>query len=260
MSKPKLLIFGGTSDAREVCEYLDSQKVSYWLSVATQAGVQQSASLEGRLLNGRMDTEEMIIFCRQNQIQQIIDLSHPYAEIVSQNIAKTCQVLAIPLLRYVRPSEIDDINHPLVHKVDSIEQACQVAEALGERILLTTGSKELPEYVAKLPNKTILARVLPTAEVLSLCERAGLMTEQIFALKGPFSSAFNQAFYQYCRADVVITKESGTQGGFKEKVEPCLLLNIPCVILVRPKINTSLDGVIQVHGLDKMKQLLQPSE
>ena len=66
----------------------------------------------------------------------------------------------------------------------------------------------------------MLARVLPTQEVLAQCESYGMTIDQIFALKGPFSAEFNEAFYRYCGADVVITKESGTQGGFSEKVAP----------------------------------------
>ncbi|EBS5740159.1 cobalt-precorrin-6A reductase, partial [Salmonella enterica subsp. enterica serovar Eastbourne] len=45
MNDGRLLIFGGTSDARLLCERLDAQGVRYRLSVATAAGRQQAAGL-----------------------------------------------------------------------------------------------------------------------------------------------------------------------------------------------------------------------
>ena len=126
---------------------------------------------------------------------------------------------------------------------------------LGQRILLTTGSKQLADYIARLPGKTVLARVLPTQEVLAQCESYGMTIDQIFALKGPFSAEFNEAFYRYCGTDVVITKESGTQGGFSEKIAPCLALGIPCIVVVRPQTRVSGD-VTELQDLCGVEQYL----
>ncbi|HCT7002939.1 TPA: precorrin-6A/cobalt-precorrin-6A reductase, partial [Morganella morganii] len=79
--------------------------------------------------------------------------------------------------------------------------------------------------------------------------------DQIFALKGPFSAEFNEAFYRYCGTDVVITKESGTQGGFSEKIAPCLALGIPCIVVVRPQTRVSGD-VTELQDLCGVEQYL----
>ncbi|MDI9843351.1 precorrin-6A/cobalt-precorrin-6A reductase, partial [Pseudomonas aeruginosa] len=89
--------------------------------------------------------------------------------------------------------------------VESIEQACEVARHFGQRVLLTTGSKDLARWRAGLGDKTLLARVLPVADVIAQCAALGFGVGEIFALCGPFSAAFNAAFYRQCRADVVIT-------------------------------------------------------
>lgn len=255
MNGCKLLIFGGTRDARQLCERLDARGVHYWLSVATAAGRQQATNLQGKILEGRMDAQEIADFCRHNRIRLLADLSHPYAAVLSDNILQVQRELGIPLVRYNRPSDIDSIDHPLIYKVDSIDSACEQAMKFGQRVLLTTGSKQLADYIACLPGKTVLARVLPTKEVLAQCESYGLTIDQIFALKGPFSMEFNEAFYRYCDADVVITKESGTQGGFSEKVSPCLALGIPCIVVVRPQPQISND-VTELQDLCKVEQYL----
>lgn len=255
MNGRDLLIFGGTRDAYLLCQSLDMHGINYWLSVATSAGRQQVSGLKGAILEGRMDAQEIINFCHHHKIQQLADISHPYAAMLSENILQVQREVKIPLLRYNRPSEIDEVNNPLVYKADSIARACELALTLGQRILLTTGSKQLADYIARLPEKTVLARVLPTHDVLAQCESYGMTIDQIFALKGPFSAEFNEAFYRYCRADVVMTKESGTQGGFSEKVAPCIALGIPCIVIVRPKIQVS-DDVAEFQDLDEIEQFL----
>ncbi|MBD1228050.1 cobalt-precorrin-6A reductase [Xenorhabdus griffiniae] len=256
MRQPLIHIFGGTSDARQICVMMDVARIDYGLSVATPTGAQQAMGVRGEIVTGRMEVEEMTEYLRKRGTKMVIDASHPYAERLSQNIVNACQKLGIPLIRYIRPSDIDAIEHPLIYKVATIKQACEIATSLATRILLTTGSKQLADYVAHLTGKTVLARVLPTAEVLALCESCGLSVDQIFALKGPFSANFNRAFYQFCQAEVVITKESGEQGGFREKVEPCLSLGLPCIVLCRPGQQFTGEGITQANGLEEMSQLL----
>ncbi len=115
--------------------------------------------------------------------------------------------------RYERPSEIDAIAHPGLLPADSIEQACDLARPFGPRVLLTTGSKQLADYVRLLPDKTLIARVLPLAGILRQCEALGLGVNQIVAMTGPFSPELNLALYRHYRPDVMITKESGREGG-----------------------------------------------
>ncbi|PLN83371.1 cobalt-precorrin-6A reductase, partial [Klebsiella quasipneumoniae] len=121
-----------------------------------------------------------------------------------------------------------------LYTVESIEQACEVARRFGQRVLLTTGSKDLARWRAGLGDKTLLARVLPVADVIAQCAALGFGVGEIFALCGPFSAEFNAAFYRQCRADVVITKASGAEGGYQEKVQPCLDAGIPCIVITRP--------------------------
>ncbi|CAM3976826.1 cobalt-precorrin-6A reductase [Xenorhabdus thuongxuanensis] len=256
MKRPLVHIFGGTSDARQICAMMDIAGIDYGLSVATPAGAQQAMGVRGEIVTGRMEAEEMAEYLQKRGTKMVIDASHPYAERLSQNIVSACQKLGIPLICYIRPSDIDAVEHPLIHKVATIKQACEIATNLATRILLTTGSKQLAEYMAQLKGKTVLARVLPTAEVLAMCESCGLSVDQIFALKGPFSADFNRAFYQFCQAEAVITKESGEQGGFREKVEPCLFLGLPCIVLCRPRQQFAGERITQANGLEEMAQLL----
>ena len=120
-------------------------------------------------------------------------------------------------------------------KVADTEAACRTAQKLGNRVFLTTGSKTLADYKKQLPEKTLIARVLPTVGVIQSCVDLGFGIGEIVAIKGPFTLQLNEAMYRFYQPDVVITKESGAEGGYSEKVLPCLDLGIPCIVICRPK-------------------------
>ncbi|MCA6221878.1 cobalt-precorrin-6A reductase [Photorhabdus antumapuensis] len=256
MSHPAIHVFGGTSDARLICQALDAAGARYRLSVATDAGKQLAGDIQGDVVVGRMDAEAMVDYFDQHQVRWVIDASHPYADALSHNVITACRRLSLRLTRYQRPSEIDLLSHPLLHKVNSTEAACDVARTLGQRILLTTGSKQLALYQRLLPGKTLLVRVLPTAEVLIQCEALGLGVDHIIALRGPFTAEFNHAVYEFCHPDVVITKESGAEGGYQQKVAPCLALSIPCIVVCRPTQTLQGDEGEQISSLDEFVQHL----
>ncbi|MFC3395136.1 cobalt-precorrin-6A reductase [Brenneria rubrifaciens] len=234
MSRPPIHIFGGTRDARLICQALDAAGERYRLSVATETGKQLAGNIAGEVVVGRMDAEQIAEYLAARKVRWVIDASHPYAEALHRNVAAACHRLRLPLTRYQRPSDIDAIDHPLLHKVPDLAAACTIARTLGPRVLLTTGSKDLAVYRQNLPGKYLLARVLPTSAVLAQCEALGFGVEQIIAQCGPFSAEFNQALYRFCQPDVVITKESGAEGGYQQKVAPCLALKIPCIVVCRP--------------------------
>ncbi|POT59529.1 cobalt-precorrin-6A reductase [Citrobacter amalonaticus] len=234
MNEGDVLVMGGTSDARALCQQLDAANVAYTLSVATPTGLRLAGDIKGQVRCGRMEQEQMVTWLRENRTRWIIDASHPYAEVVSRNIMMACEATGVLLSRYQRPEQLSGLTHPLLYKVPGIEAACDVARQFGERVLLTTGSKDLPRWCAGLPEKTLLARVLPVPDVIEQCAGLGLGVGQIFAMCGPFSAAFNAAFYRQCRADVMITKASGAEGGYQEKVQPCLDAGIPCIVITRP--------------------------
>lgn len=235
MTAGAVLVIGGTSDARQICQQLDNAGVDYTLSVATPTGAQMVGDIRGQVRCGRLEPGEMIAWLQQHRTRWVIDASHPYADIVSRNIAAACQQTQVLLSRYQRPEQQPDLIHPLLFYVATLEEACETAQRLGERILLTTGSKELARWRAGLPGKTLLARVLPVPDVVAQCAGLGFGVGEILALCGPFSAEFNAALYRQYRVEVMVTKASGAEGGYLEKVQPALDAGIPCIVIARPQ-------------------------
>ncbi len=232
-----ILILGGTSDSIRICNMLNELNKDYIVSVTTQYGADLVKGIAKNIVINRMNLENMIEFAKSNNINFIIDSTHPYAIEVSKNAVKTIEMLKLDYIRYERKSLLQEIEYDKVIKVNSTKEAYELANKIGENIFLGTGSKTLKEYVENLPNKKIIARVLPTVEIIKQCEDIGLNADNIVAMKGPFSEAINEEIYKHYNIDLVVTKESGKEGGFLEKVNSAKNLNIPVIVIVRDKMN-----------------------
>ena len=228
-----ILVLGGTSDSLRICEALNELQLDYIVSVTTEYGKQLALKVTACILEGKMDNQQMIAFMKEKHIHLIIDATHPYAIEVSKNGMMSAQALSIPYVRYERPSLLEAIKDENLYVVQNTVEACEVASQIGQNIFLGTGSKTLGEFIKALPDKNIIARVLPTSEVLKECEALGLNPDHIIAMKGPFSEEMNALLYKEYAIDCMITKESGNEGGFLEKIRPCKQLGIRTIVIKR---------------------------
>ena len=248
-----ILVLGGTSDSLEICDRINKYKnLPYILSVTTSYGEDLARKHAKNVITGKLAKEDMINFIEQNNINKIIDATHPYAIEVSKNAIQCATELNIDYIRYERKSLIDSINYENKYIVNSIEDACKIAREKGRNIFIGTGSKNLPQIVDFIPDRNLIVRVLPTSDVILSCENLGLNADNIIAMKGPFNQSINEEFYKHYDIDIVITKESGTAGGFLEKVNACEALKIPVVIIAREKINYP----IVVNDIDELEKLI----
>lgn len=240
MSPLKVCVFGGTSTSLEVCKWLQAKAVDFRLCVATDTGLEAAHAYKQHIRVGRMDEEAMGQWLSEEQFSLIIDAAHPYAEILHSTALSSADKFDIPVVRYDRESPADQFKeNPYFHPVESAVEACaKIAELRTEKVLLTTGSKDLNLYKNALPLQKLYARVLPNLAAMEICSDLNFQLDEIIALKGPFTADFNRALYSELGVDTVVTKESGAAGGFIEKVIPCLDLKRHCVVITRPKIES----------------------
>lgn len=235
MRPSHVLVFGGTSDAIELCQALQDRDIRFTLSVATEEGLHSARCFAPNVITGRMDSAEISDYITRMHIDYVIDAAHPYAQLLRQTIVEACETLQCPVMRYERPSYRSFDDSPFVIKASNVMDACRNITENQSRVLLTTGSKDLEIFKRMLRDKTLFTRVLPVADVISECNSLGFGIDNIIAMKGPFTQEMNYALYQMIKPDVVVTKESGKAGGFEEKVEPCTELGITCIVIERPQ-------------------------
>ena len=226
----KICIFAGTTEGRKLAETLkDSAELT--VCVATEYGEVMLEGIEGiTVRTGRLDEQEMEQLFREGGFSRIIDATHPYADIVTQNIASAAEKAGVPVIRILRGGE-KHIESAVY--VSSAEEAAQYLSGHDGNILLTTGAKELACY-SGLDMSRVWARVLPSASSLDACLQAGVPTAHIIAAQGPFSREMNTAQLRMIGADYMVTKASGRNGGFDEKIEAAEETGAVPVIIGQP--------------------------
>lgn len=146
-----------------------------------------------------------------------MDATHPYAAVVSENVAAACKKAGVEYLRLIRESSTSETEDAVL--VDSVDEAVNFLKETEGNILATTGSpKELFKYTV-IPNyeSRVFARVLSTAEVASACEKLGFVGRNLICMQGPFSEALNEAMLKQFDCRYLVTKETGKAGGYDGK-------------------------------------------
>ena len=229
----KLCVFAGTTEGRELVDFLSGLAVSVTACVATEYGETLLVPRDNLTISAqRLTREEMeALFSREN-FDMVIDATHPYASLVTENIAAACEKAGVRYQRLLRSG--CKAGEDAVF-VPDIPAAVDYLNGTEGRILLTTGSKELAKY-AGLHNfaDRVYARVLPMEDSLRLCQSVGLKPAHILAMQGPFSVDMNVAMLKSLGAKYLVTKDSGTTGGFDEKVTAARAANATLVVIGRP--------------------------
>lgn len=232
----KIFFIAGTEDGRSLAKFLSQKNFNVTASVVSDYGKKILETCAGIKINDKpLDRDELEKILREEHFNFLVDASHPYAKNISTNAIAAAQAAQIIYIRYER-AEVE-FDYEKIFHVDSYEEAAIKAAELGKNIFLTTGSRNLKIFVDLLPDCNLTARILPTAEVLKQCEALGLTPKQIIAIQGPFSVELNVELFKHAKAEVIVTKNSGQIGGADTKLEAAKNLNLPVVMINRPKIN-----------------------
>jgi precorrin-2 dehydrogenase/sirohydrochlorin ferrochelatase/precorrin-6A/cobalt-precorrin-6A reductase len=237
----RILLFGGTTEGREIAREIAKSGRPLLYSVVTEYGEKLASNLGNNVETrvGRMNAEEMRKLFLGGDIAGVIDATHPHAVEVSQNARLACERTLVPYVRVVR--EAVTIDSQRIMAVTSCEEAAELLNTRwsGAKVLLTAGSKELERFASVADYRRLYVRVLPIAPTIEICEKLGFDAGHIIAMKGPFSKAMNVAMLEMTGARVLVTKDSGPEGGLPEKLGAAQELGVE-VILIRRSIETGV--------------------
>lgn len=233
----KILVFAGTYEGRKVCEYLNDNNIKAVVCVATDYGKDIISYMQNiEIFSKRLNKEEMTDLISKNDFHMVIDATHPYAKEVTENIKASC---AITKKRYFRLYRKEDTFLDCIN-VKNTDEAVKILQKTEGKVLLTTGSKELEKF-CKIDdfNNRLVARVLPSIEVIEHCYKLGLSGKNIIAMQGPFSKEMNSSTLKQYGCKYLVTKNTGDFGGLKEKVKASHELGVKVICIHRP---TKEDG------------------
>ena len=227
---PRLLLLGGTSEARALSERL-----------AFEAGLEAIVSLAGRTraplvsplptrVGGFGGVEGLRRYLIENRIDRVIDATHPFAERISANAREACAALGLPLAVMARePWRRQEGDR----WIEVVNMAGAVA-ALGERprrVFLTIGRVSVPAFRAA-PQHHYLVRSIEPPEPEELppsCE--------LILARGPFSCDDETRLMREKRIDILVTKNSGGPLTYA-KIEAARDLAIETIVVSPPSAQT----------------------
>jgi len=237
---PNLLVFAGTTEGRELLEALSrnigESGLTVYACVATDYGKELlPEGLEHiQVRSGRLTEDEMMLFMLEKQFDYVIDTTHPYARLASENIKAACKRSGCEYIRVLRSSGVKKQMDCLFFS--SHEEVVEYLNQTAGNVLLTIGSKELSKYTrVRDYQKRIFPRVLPMLEVVESCYVLGFSGKQLVCMQGPFTTELNIALIDQINAQYIVTKDSGETGGFLEKYHAAAETGAALLVIGREK-------------------------
>ncbi len=250
----QIIIFAGTTEGRLLSEWLSGEGLEVLACVATEYGsllVREGEHLH--IHQGRLPREEMAQLLKAENCPLVLDATHPYAAEVSHNIRAACEEAGCEYLRLIRPEDArgEETREDCI-TVGSVMEAVACLEKTTGRILVTTGSKELHHFTSLSDyQERVYARVLASAEVVEHCQGLGFRGQHLICMQGPFSREMNTAMLRQFKASWLVTKESGKEGGFGEKLAAAREAGAKVVLIGRP---AEQEGISVEEGIELLRK------
>ena len=247
-------VFSGTGDGNALAAQVAARHAT---AVVVSAATEYGATLAAAdcpgvtVWAGRQGIEARRQELQRSGARVLLDATHPYADVISAQLIGLSRELGIPYLRYERPASARSVAADEANLCPSMELAAERAIAIGQRIFLATGSKDLATFL-RAPGaaaKQWFVRMTAEPEFIQRALDLGVPRDRICAMQGPFSAAFNSALWADWKIDCVVSKETGDAGGYQAKADAARALAIPLVVVARPALDYPLvvrdaDGVL----------------
>ena len=214
------MLFAGTTEGRRICEFLAVKKCITHVYVTTEYGKdllpeQNNVHIHvGKMDEGQMSDEISVILP-----DIVIDATHPYATQVTHNIKEACDSRNIFYVRVLREENTVEAgnNADNIIYTETMKDAVRLLNDdrfIHKNVLMTTGSKNIPEYVhIKDFKDRLYLRLLPNPQMMESAIQAGIMPAHLIGMQGPFSQELNVALIKQSGIGVLVTKQSGKSGG-----------------------------------------------
>lgn len=224
----KILILGGTTEASTLIKScMDQDSLTLILSLA---GVTKNPVLPPNVFTrvggfgGVIKMAEWII---ENQIDKVVDATHPFAQQITRNAYQATQIAKVPYLRLERPAWHRDTDD-LWQEVAKVQDAVLALGSQSLRVFATIGRKELLSFKECTISHEYWIRSVDRPEEIYIPQKAHLIQA-----KGPFSEEDEIAFLKQHQIERIVSKNSGGKTIYA-KISAARKLHIPVIMIQRP--------------------------
>ena len=206
-------ILSGTSDGPVIANRLLELNYSVFASVLTyKAGQAYIKNPKLHIITGKLNNKDEIInFIKKNKIKWVVDATHPFAVIISENLNDACQEINTPLLLFERKSLENNSNN--FNYIDDLK-AINKADLKNKNILLAIGSRFLNNTANYYMNcgANVYARILPTHESITKAFGSCIKNSNIAILEPSKNeeSILEKKLCDFWGIDYVLCRESGS--------------------------------------------------
>lgn len=223
-TRPRLLILGGTAEARALAERLAANgrvEVITSLAGVTRAPIMPEGTVRSGGFGGAAGLRE---FLTKESIALIADLTHPFAARISAHAATACADASIPCVRLDRPAWVPEAGDDW-RFVAGIEEAAAAIPS-GATALVTIGRQDIEAFLTR-DDIRLIARMIEPPDW-----PAGPQVEIVLA-RPPFTLADERALMHGRQVDVLVTKNSGG-AATEAKLTAARELRLPVIMIARP--------------------------
>jgi precorrin-6A/cobalt-precorrin-6A reductase len=226
----KILILGGTEEARQLANQLSKMGHDVTTSLAGRTGDPLLPAGTVRM-GGFGGGEALGNFIIAERFDRLVDATHPYAEEIKRNAVKAAELAGLKLVRLTRPAW----NEPQYAFWKHVASAEEAAASLpkGARALLTVGSSKLDVYLKRTDCSFVVRSIEPPEKELPV-NATSLIGRPPFFFNGEYEMMQEQGITH------LICKNSG--GAQTEaKLQAALRLRLPVFMIARPQLPPAHD-------------------
>jgi precorrin-6A/cobalt-precorrin-6A reductase len=239
----KILILGGTTEARQLAERL-----------ANRADLEATVSLAGRTgspvahavpirVGGFGGARGLADYLCAERVNALIDATHPYASTMSGNAVAAAHMATVPLLALRRPPWIAVAGDRWIEVADTDAAANAIGQA-PRRVFVALGRNELAPFAGAPQHHYLIRSVDPVDPPLPL------PFATYITARGPFAEAAERALMRSQEIEIVISKNSGGTAAYG-KITAARALGLAVIMLRRPPLPAPAPDAPAVETIDE---------
>jgi precorrin-6A/cobalt-precorrin-6A reductase len=223
---PRLLILGGTSEARELGECLAGRTdLAVTISLAGRTARPAAQAVAVRV-GGFGGAAGLAAYLQAQRIDALIDATHPFAVRISAHAAEAAAAASIGMLALRRPPWQPVEGDRWLNVADR-DAAVAATGTTPRRIFLALGRQDLAPFEQAPQHDYLVRSVDPVLPPLRVARATYVCA------RGPFGEADDRALLSAHRIDAVVTKNSGGAATYS-KIAAARKLGLEVIMIARP--------------------------
>ena len=221
----RVLLLGGTGEAAQLV-----------VQASALPGIEVITSLAGRLrqpvtpagrvrMGGFGGTEGLIHYIREQQIDLLLDATHPFAAQMSHHAATAARACGVPHLMLVRPAW-EPVAGDRWLSVESPAAAVEMLPEVAQRVFLTIGRQELAAFASLLHLWFLMRMIDPPLP------GTPVPPGTLVLARGPFALDDERQLLQTYAIEAIVSKNSGGEATYA-KIIAARELGLPVVMIQR---------------------------